>query len=109
MIKLLKDKVSDGLSDQLIEVWTQFRDKSQELSVQDPANPTGNDLSGDLDSVRTLLSIIAGDTLSAIENGGLESVFGKVDDDDGKGGTLEVLERAAAVITRPSKPWRDKP
>jgi hypothetical protein len=110
VIKLLKTKTAEGLDEQLTHVWTEFRDESESLSVQDPANPNGNDLSGALDSVRSLLSLVAGTTLSSIENSGWEAVFGKIEDDgNGGGAKLASLQRAAAVITRPSKPWLDIP
>lgn len=108
VIKLLKSKADQSLESQLAHVWTKFRDDADGLSVQDPANPTGNDLSAALDTCRAQLSIVAGTTLANIEATGWESAFGHVeedDDDDGAGGKLASLGRAAAVITRPSKPW----
>jgi hypothetical protein len=109
-IELLKVAAVGSLETQLLHVWTKFRDEAATLAVQDPANPTGNDLTAALDAVRTQMSTIAGSTLSTIETLGWESVYGKVDTNGGgSGGKLASLERAAAVITRPPKPWRDTP
>jgi hypothetical protein len=56
-IDLLKGKVGSGLATQLGHVWTQLRDKIDDLKVEDPANPTGNDLSPLFDAgVRAELS-----------------------------------------------------
>ena len=105
VIKLLDKKKSASLDQQLTHVWTQFRDESMNLSVEDPANPN-NDLKPSLDSVRTLLSIIAATTLTAIESSGWEAVFGKLKEDDDDSGTKTAgLYRAAAAVITPTKPW----
>ena len=48
-IKLLKDKEKKGLSTQMEHFWTELRDNSANLTIEDPANPNGNDLSKCLD------------------------------------------------------------
>ncbi|QQS33610.1 MAG: nucleotidyltransferase domain-containing protein [Acidobacteriota bacterium] len=44
-IELLKDKKNKSLTDQLIHLLTQLRDNIDDITIEDPANPTGNDLS----------------------------------------------------------------
>lgn len=45
IIEMLKHKKSLGLPEQLKHVWTELRDNIDEVTIEDPANPTGNDLS----------------------------------------------------------------
>ena len=63
-IKLLESKKGEKLSDQLLHVWGELRDNIQNLTVEDPANPTGNDLSDIFnESVKAQLSYPAAGTL----------------------------------------------
>lgn len=104
VIKLLKEKKDKPLSDQLLHVWTEFRDKADNLSIEDPANPTGNDLSELLnDSVRTQLSSAAAVTLQAVEDSGWEALFGEVEDE--KAQRMEALSRITAGSPARTKPW----
>lgn len=112
VVKLLEGKQSEKLSDQLLHVWTELRDNSLNLTVDDPANPTGNDLTPLLDECRTSLSVVAATTLANIDALGWTSVFGEVeeDDDDGDGSSnantkSAALGSAAAAVRRPTKPW----
>jgi hypothetical protein len=106
-IKFLKGKKNLPLTDQLVYVWTEFRDHSDSLAIEDPANPSGNDLSEMLnDVVKRCLKDIATLTLSTLESNGWEAVFGKLEktnDADKK----ESLQRIAATIARPSKPYHE--
>lgn len=105
VIKILKGKKSSGLATQLETVWEKFRDNINEVSVEDPANPAGNDLSDLLnDSVRAGLSSVARRTLELVEKSGWEEVYGPA---EGKGENekKEGLRRAAAAVVRPTKPW----
>lgn len=104
-IKLLKDRKSVSLAMQLQHVWTELRDHIDNVSIEDPANPTGNDLSHLLDrSIRSELSAVASTTLSAIESSGWQAVFGAVEEKPGKD-KAESLRRAAAAVVTPTKPW----
>lgn len=106
VVKLLAGKKCMAVSEQLKAVWTAFRDEAEELSVEDPANPSGNDLKPALDETRSHLSSVAGTTLAAIESSGWEAVFGPLDGGDGeRGSRVEVLRSAAASVSRPTKPW----
>lgn len=104
-IELLKRKKSSGLATQLEHIWTELRDRVDDISIEDPANPTGNDLSDLLDtSVRAVLSETARRTLQRIEDQGWESIFGPAE-------TMSEDERTAALgrvavsVSNPSKPW----
>lgn len=105
MIRLLKDKKSASLSGQLEHVWEEFRDHANGLSIEDPANPTGNDLSHLLDAaIRSELCSAASVTLNTIRDSGWQTVFGSVEEKS-KEAKVESLRRAAAAVTTPTKPW----
>jgi hypothetical protein len=78
-IELLRGKKSLDLPGQLKHVWTELRDNVENITIEDPANPTGNDLSELFSaSVRQELSSAARRTLELIERSGWEAVFGAV-------------------------------
>lgn len=105
VIKLIQEKKKVGLASQLEHIWAELRDGIKDVSVEDPANPTGNDLSELLnDGVKAELAAVARRTLSLIEESGWEAVFGPVEE---KAATdkKENLIRAAAAVATSSKPW----
>ena len=94
-----------GLAVQLEGVWTTFRDSVDALSVEDPANPSGNDLSDLLNAgVRAQLAAVAARALTLIEASGWEAVLGPVEEAS-KIDRQEGLRRAAVSVTTPTKPW----
>lgn len=104
VVRLLKERKTETLARQLEYVWTELRDHADSLTVEDPANPTGNDLKPLLDDVRQRLSSAAATTLSLIESKGWEAVFGPIDDDD-EGSRRAALKAAAVHVANPTKPW----
>jgi len=79
IIETLKQKKSSGLADQLIHVWSKLRDNIDDLTVEDPANPIGNDLSELFNSsIKSELSARAKTTLELIERYGWQQIFGPV-------------------------------
>jgi hypothetical protein len=61
----------------LKHVWISLRDRIAEITVEDPANPTGNNLAELFnESVQLELSSAAARTLELIEREGWEKVFG---------------------------------
>jgi hypothetical protein len=59
--------------------WTELRDNIDDITIEDPANPTGNDLSELFNSsIKLELSTRARTTLDLIERYGWEQVFGQV-------------------------------
>jgi hypothetical protein len=78
-IKLLNGKKSLDLPAQMKHIWTELRDNVEDITIEDPANPTGNDLSELFNAtVRQELSSNAKRTLELIEKSGWEAVFGPV-------------------------------
>jgi len=106
VIKLLEGMADDSLEDQLVHVWEELRDSVDPIAVEDPANPSGNDLSGILSAQWGWLKASADLTLSSIENDGWESVFGKqtTENRSERVNRLTQAASSAAVIT---KPWAD--
>jgi hypothetical protein len=104
VIKLLNGKKNSSLATQLEHVWTEFRDRADDLSVEDPANPEGNDLTPAFNAARGLLQTVARGTLSLIESSGWKAVFGPVEEQS-KAQKIESLRRAAAAVVTPSRPW----
>lgn len=107
VVKLLTGRKSHTMSSQLTHVWTMMRDDSESLSVEDPANPGGNDLKPELDRVRAMLASAASQTLQRIDEEGWEAVFGKLeeDKDDDKQDRRAALARAAATLPVLTRPW----
>lgn len=104
VIKLLEGKEDKPLTEQLTYVWEKLRDDTDNLSVEDPANRTGNDLSELLNAgVRQQLSVAAGHALDTIEHSGWQAVFGEIQSDDED--EAAALERIAIMTPRKSKPW----
>jgi len=107
IMKLLKDKKSKSLAEQLEYVWTEIKNAEEPIKVEDPANPSGNDLSKALDSgIWHTLSALATITLNAIENSGWEAVFGPTKRPEGTK-RADVLTQAVSAATVRTKPWSD--
>jgi hypothetical protein len=83
VIDLLKNKKSLPLTDQLIHFWTEVRDNIEDMTVEDPANPYGNDLSELFNAtVKYELSSAARTTLETIEKDGWKKVFGELPEEE---------------------------
>ena len=75
------------------------------ITVEDPANPAGNDLSALLSGVWPELRATAQSVLDAVQRSGWEAVFGSVDHVS----KSERIARAtvlASAVERPTTPWR---
>jgi len=96
-----------GLGVCLKEFWGQLKDNIDDIRIEDPANPAGNDLSELLDDpIRSTLSSLSERTLDYIENQGWEAIFGKPESMSDE----EKVVAARAAISEPSdrpKPWCD--
>lgn len=109
VIKILEKKKESKLSEQMLYLWEQLRENSANLSIEDPANPTGNDLSELLtEGLRKQLSVAASRTTQTIEDTGWESVFGSAQTDKGK--RAEALQRIAVATPNldKAKPWANE-
>jgi hypothetical protein len=105
IIDLLKGKKSQTLTKQLEHVWTEIRNSKEPMKVEDPANPTGNDLSKLLDAgMWQMLSGAADATLRTIQNVGWEAVFGTTKRLEG-GERLAAVTQAIGAASIRTKPW----
>lgn len=105
-IDLLARYKQAGLPTQLRHVLEQFRDAGDDLAVEDPANPKGNDLSDLLNgTVKAQLSSAAERTLHEVDDGGWERVFGPV----AEGDETAALKRVAGSlpVSARQRPWSD--
>jgi hypothetical protein len=109
VIAVLAGNNGGTLDDRLRRVLTKFRDDIDDLSIEDPANPTGNDLSHALtEKIRYRLSKVADDTLMAADEHGWEHVFGKIETRQAVVPRIQIIRSAAAAIAVPAKPWGPK-
>ncbi len=104
IIQELKAEKKKALADQLEHFWNVIRDNASPIAVEDPANPSGNDLAPVLaGDIWTELRSAAELALNQVANSGWETVYGPVSsEEDGK---LEKLRKAASAVVLPSKPW----
>lgn len=78
-IELLKDKKNKSLTDQLIHLWTALRDNIDDITIEDPANPTGNDLSELFNTaIKLELSEAARVALELVDDESWNAIFGEV-------------------------------
>jgi hypothetical protein len=104
-IKLLKGKRSSSLTYQLEHVWTELHDHIDSISIEDPANPTGNDLSELLNtSIRSTLSSVAAATLQTLYDAGWQEIFGRIEETT-EADKLNMLRQAAVRVATPTRPW----
>lgn len=104
IIELLKGKQGDSLDNQLTSVLSSFAEAESLPAIEDPANPTGNDLSGLLGAnILSELKIVGTSMLKSAEQSGWAKAFGEPDD-LGPARTT-VITRAAESVDAPTKPW----
>ena len=79
VIESLKNALTSGLEARLVAFWKALRDETDSIKIEDPANPTGNDL-GDAfgDDERETLSAAATVALDLVDTGDWEALFGEV-------------------------------
>ncbi len=104
IIDLLKGMRSKPISDQLVHVWRMISDHADPIHVEDPANPSGNDLSDVMAVLWPVLRAAATDTLNTIRWSGWEAVFGQVAATTSFT-IAEKAQRAAASVNTPNMPW----
>lgn len=105
VIDLLAEYKKDDLETQFVHVLTKFRDNAEDISVSDPANPHGNDLTPALEVVRTALSSVANSTLSWIELDNWEQVFGKIEKPKDFSRAAFAAAAVSATPAAAAKPW----
>lgn len=104
VIEVLADKKEDSLPDQMVYFFETVRDEVDEISIEDPANREGNDLSDLFNTAtKSVLSAASSRALNHIESDDWEAVFGPVEERS----TREKAEalKAASASAGGSKPW----
>ncbi len=99
IIALLGNSKTLSLPEQVKKVWTEISDRSEAVAIEDPANPTGNDLSDILAGVWWHLSATASDALATLEAQGWSAIFGDIEEE-----VTESVLHSAAATSFPSKP-----
>lgn len=104
VVKYAKKYQSDPLSNGLISFWEFLRD-SQDFSVEDPANPEGNDLSSLLDQgTKQLLRTYAANATQLVDNENWEGIFGPEEPMPGSE-KIEAVKSVISGYSDPPKPW----
>lgn len=108
VIKILKDCDETDLETCLTTFWNYIIKNWEKLCVEDPANPTGNDLSVMLDyAVKFSIKSASENTINFINSDNWESVFGPVKSDENKAAKISAFESIAANTPIRSKPWSE--
>jgi hypothetical protein len=109
VIEVLNGNSAGNLEDRFRRVLEAFADDMDSLTIEDPANPSGNDLSSCLtDELRDELSSTARDTLDTVDSSGWEAVFGKIETAAKATPRVQVLRSAAASAPIATRPWSSK-
>lgn len=98
----LKDK---GFDEQLLTFWRSLGHHIDDLSIEDPANPSGNDLSGIFSEAKFSLQIAAQTTLQTIETSGWQAVFGVVEDKASEASRVAALSQVSTTRPQGARPW----
>lgn len=105
IVDLLASRKTNPLTEQLTHVWEKIRDLSEPPKVEDPANPSRNDLTPLLTgSVWTEFHSARRTTLQTVENAVWEDVFGKVESEDSN--KSAAIRTAVASVAVPTRQWR---
>lgn len=108
VIVVLSEDLSGDLEVRFRRVLEAFSDRIDELQIEDPANPYGNDLSHALtDDMRRALAKTASDTLAAVDDYGWQHVFGEVAQRQAAAPRIAVLRSAVAATPVLTRPWSD--
>lgn len=78
-IEVLGGQKNKSLTDQLTYLWTELRDNIDEITIEDPANPTGNDLSELFNTaIKLQLSEAATTALQHVDDDNWTAIFGEL-------------------------------
>jgi hypothetical protein len=103
-VKLLSSKKKVSLSMQLEHVLTEISNADDAITIEDPANPSGNDLMPLLKGRWAELQWAATSTLNVVEQSGWEKVFGNIESTD-KASRATILTSAAYATSARTQPW----
>jgi len=105
VVKLLSPHKSRTLEEQLIYLWTALRDEIDGLSIEDPANPAGNDLGQIFGQAKPYLQIAARTTLDTLNARGWNGVFGGVESIMAEPARNAVIASIPQKRTHGTTPW----
>lgn len=101
VVEVLSGTRTTDLESALRTFWEAIEDAESQLTIEDPANPEGNDLSQFLEEHRHVLSVLASQALANADGDNWEAIFGTA-------GSMSEGEKQAAVTsfarTNPSAP-----
>lgn len=105
-VDVLKNKKTATLADQVKLFFETVSQSENPIKIEDPANPTGNDLMPLLTNAWPYLRTVATKTWDTIENSGWDSVYGAAGALE-TSSTVEQLSAAVHVAKQhqPTKPW----
>ncbi|MFZ2028834.1 MAG: hypothetical protein WAU68_00880 [Vitreimonas sp.] len=101
-VELLADQKKASLPDQLDHVLKSIADAEAAIKVEDPANPSGNDLMPILESAWSVLKSTAKDVRATVDASGWEAVYGEVASKSARVGRLTAAVQSART---PVQPW----
>lgn len=105
VVAYAKKSEDKPLSKGIESFWQYLKDHGNNVEVEDPANPDGNDLSGFLDeTTKQLLSYQAEVALNSLNEGSWTDIFGEAGKMMGEE-KIEALKGVAASIPSSPKPW----
>lgn len=108
VIKILKPHRSKSLTRKLELFWECLRDSIDDVAIEDPANPEGNDLMPVLNNnAKAVLRFSAEITLQAIQNSGWEQVFGVLEDQTQESARIDAINSFAQTRTDGARPWSE--
>lgn len=109
VVKYAKKSKENPLTNGIKSFWEALSDNVDTLSIEDPANPDGNDLSSFLDECRTMLGEYASRALQGIENDDWKSIFGEPElKGDEKMKAINVIAASIPAAPRPWAPNNEK-
>jgi hypothetical protein len=107
VVEVLRGKSGKSLSYQFAHMLETFRDSIEDVRIEDPANPTGNDLSPIFDAgLRSHIALVAGSSMQSVDADSWNDILGPIADESSSAG-LHDFQVAAARVTSDSKPWSE--
>jgi Nucleotidyltransferase domain len=105
VINVLDEDGSGDIEVRFRRVLDAFADRIDELQIEDPANPYGNDLSHALtNAIRREVAKAAIDTCDAVDTYGWAHAFGESGYKQAVP-NVNVIRSAAAAVATPTRPW----
>jgi hypothetical protein len=105
VVEVLKKKDPEKLDKCLITLWEKLRDDIENIKIEDPANPTGNDLSKLFnESIKSALKSAATSSLFSVENDQWKDIFGTVESVSSEQ-KIAAFQSIKVASTNTSKPW----